>query len=141
MNSDNPGFLLGDVTRLLRRSFRQKMAATGLSFEQARTLLHISRHEGIRQVDLADLLDVQPITLVHQIDQLTQNSLVERRPDPNDRRAYQLFLTPNAAPHLAAIEEVAGTIQADMFRGLGQQQIEQLFATLRTVRDNLAPRQ
>lgn len=140
MSSDNLGFLLGDVSRLMRRTFRQRMAGLELTFEQMRVLVHISRNEGIRQVDLADLLDVQPITLVHQIDQLAENGLVERRADPTDRRAYQLFLTGAAAPHLAAIKKVAAAIQTDMFRGLSKDQIALVLASLRTVRDNLASR-
>ena len=59
------------------------------------------------------LRDIQPITLARLIDQLAQAELVERRSDPSDRRAYQLFLKPSAAPHLVAIAEVAAGIQAD----------------------------
>lgn len=138
MSSDSLGFLLGDVSRLLRRSFQQRMEGIALSFVQARVLVYISRHEGIRQVDLADLLEVQPITLVHQIDQLAENGLVERRADPTDRRAYQLFLAPAATPHLSAIEKVAAAIQADMLRGLSKQQVTLVLSSLSVVRDNLA---
>jgi DNA-binding MarR family transcriptional regulator len=140
MNPGDFGFLLGDVARLLRRTFRQRMEGTELSYDQIRALVNISHHEGIRQVDLADLLDVQPITLVHQIDQLAQNGLVERRPDPADRRAYQLFLTKAAAPHLSAIKKVTAAIHADMFRGLNKEQIGTTLASLSIVRDNLASR-
>lgn len=140
MNSNSLGFLVGDVSRLLRRTFRQRMAGMELTFEQMRALVNISRHEGIRQVDLADLLDVQPITLVHQIDQLAENGLVERRGDPTDRRAYQLFLTKAAAPHLSAFEKIAAAIQADMLRGLSKEQVTAILSSLRTLRDNLASR-
>jgi len=140
MTSDNLGFLVGDVSRLLRRTVRQRMAGTELTFEQMRALMNISRNEGIRQVDLADLLDVQPITLVHQIDQLAESGLVERRADPGDRRAYQLFLTKASAPHLSAIKKVAAAIQADMLRGLSKEQVALVSSTLHTIRDNLASR-
>ncbi|MDH2915635.1 MAG: MarR family transcriptional regulator [Gallionella sp.] len=140
MTSDNLGFLVGDVTRLLRRTIRQRMAGIELTFEQMRALMSISRHEGIRQVDLADLLDVQPITLVHQIDQLAENGLVERRADPGDRRAYQLFLTKAAAPHVSAARKVAAAIQADMLRGLSKEQISLVSSSLHAMRDNLASR-
>lgn len=140
MKTDSLGFLVGDVSRLLRRTFRQRMVGVELTFEQTRALVSISRREGIRQVELADLLDVQPITLVHQIDQLTENGLVERRADPADRRAYQLFLTKAAAPHLAAVAKVAAAIEADMFRGLSKDQVAVVLASLRTMRDNLAAR-
>ncbi len=138
MNPDDFGFLLGDVARLLRRTFRHRMEGTPLTYDQMRALVNISRHEGIRQIDLADRLDVHPITLVHQIDQLAQNGLVERRPDPSDRRAYQLFLTKAAAPHLSAIKQVSAAIHADMFRGLNKEQVAMALASLSTVRDNLA---
>ncbi len=140
MTSDNLGFLVGDVSRLLRRTIRQRIAGTELTFEQMRALMNISRNEGIRQVDLADLLDVQPITLVHQIDQLAENGLVERRADPTDRRAYQLFLTKAATPHVSAIKKMATAIQADMLRGLSKEQVALVSSTLHTMRDNLAAR-
>lgn len=138
MSSDSLGFLLADVSRLLRRTFQQRMEGSELTFVQARVLVNISRKEGIRQVDLADLLEMQPISLVHLIDQLAENGLVERRPDPTDRRAYQLFLTPLAAPHLSAIKKIAAAIQTDMLRGLDKEQSALVLSSLRIVRNNLS---
>lgn len=140
MNTDSLGFLLADVSRLLRRAFQQHMAGSELTFVQARVLVNISRKEGIRQVELAELLELQPIALVHLIDQLAEIALVERRPDPTDRRAYQLFLTKAAAPHLAAIKQIGASIQTDMLRGLNKPQSEAFLTSLRVVRDNLAAR-
>jgi len=140
MKTDSLGFLLADVSRLLRRNFQQRMEGSELTFVQARVLINISRKEGIRQVELAELLELQPIALVHLIDQLAQLGLVERRPDPNDRRAYQLFLTAAAAPHLATIRQIGAAIQADMLRGLNKLQSEQFVSCLKIVRDNLVAR-
>lgn len=140
MISDNIWFQLGDVSRLLRRTFRRRMSGTKLTVEQMRVLIGISYCEGVRQVDLADQLEIQPITLVNQIDQLAENGLVERRADPTDRRAYQLFLTEAASPHLSNIEEVAAAIQTDMLRGLSKEQVSLLFSALQIMRDNLASR-
>lgn len=140
MNTDSLGFLLADVSRLLRRAIQQRMEGSELTFPQARVMMSISRKEGIRQVELAELLELQPIALVHLLDQLAQRGLVERRPDPTDRRAHQLFLTAAAAPHLAAVKQIAATIQTDMLRGLSKQQSEQVLSNLRTVRDNLIAR-
>lgn len=140
MKTDNLGFLLADVSRLLRRTFQQRMEGSELTFAQARVLVRISRKECIRQVELAELLELQPIALVHLLDQLAEIGLVERRPDPTDRRAYQLFLTAAAAPHLAAIREIGADIQADMLRGLNKQQSAQFLSSLNVVRDNLAAR-
>lgn len=140
MKTESLGFLLADVSRLLRRTFQQRMEGSELTFAQARVLVNISRRVGIRQVELAELLELQPIALVHLIDQLAQMGLVERHPDPNDRRAYQLFLTEAAAPHLAAIKQIGANIQADMLFGLNRQQSEQFLSSLKIVRDNLAAR-
>ena len=135
---DSLGFLLADASRLMRRAFQARSEGSSLTYAQARALVYLSRHEGIRQIELADLLEVQPITLARLIDQLAESGLVERRADPADRRAYQLFLTPAAAPHLAAIERIAGAVRAQALRGLDGRQAAQVLAALRKIRDNLA---
>ncbi len=134
------GFLLADVSRLMRRAFVQRLENSPLTLAQARALVYVSRHEGVRQVELAELLDVQPITLARLIDQLAKAALVERRADPTDRRAYRLFLKPAAAPHLAAIEKVVAGIRADALRDFSRQQADAVFSALRRMRDNLASR-
>lgn len=140
MTTESLGFLLADISRLLRRSFQQRLEGNELSFMQARVLVHISRKEGVRQVELAELLELQPIALVHLLDQLAEMGLVERRVDPADRRAYQLFLTPAAAPHLSEIKQIGASLQTDMLRGLNKQQSALVMSSLRIVRDNLTAR-
>lgn len=137
---DNLGFLVNDISRLMRRAFQQKLDGSDLTLAQARTLVYVSRHEGVRQVDLAELLEIQPITLARLIDQLAEAGLVERRADPGDRRAYRLHLTAAAAPRLAAIRQVASSVRAHAFAGLDKQQIASLAAALQKMHDNLAAR-
>jgi DNA-binding MarR family transcriptional regulator len=134
------GFLLADISRLMRRAFQQRLEGSSLTLAEARALVYVSRHEGVRQVDLAELLEVQPITLARLVDQLAAAGLVERRPDPADRRAYQVFLTAHATPRLAAIEQVTASIRADALRDLGKQQAAAVMAALRKMRANLAVR-
>lgn len=140
MQRDSLGFLVVDVSRLLRRSFQQRLESSSLSQAQARALVYVSRNEGLRQVELAEMLEVQPITLARLIDQLAEQGLVERRTDATDRRAYRLHLTPAATPHLAAIEQVAASIRADALRGLNEHESEIVLSALRRMRDNLATR-
>lgn len=140
LRQDSLGFLLTDVSRLMRRAFQQRLEGSSLTLAQARALFYVSRHEGVRQIDLAEMLEVQPITLARLIDQLTDAGLVERRPDPNDRRAYRVFMTSAAAPHLAAIEQVAATIRAVALHDLDKQQAATLLLALHKMRDNLASR-
>ncbi len=134
------GFLLASVSHLMRRAFSERREDGALTLAQARALFYVSRNEGMRQIDLAELLEVKPITLARLIDQLAEAGLVERRADPDDRRAYRIFLTPTAAPHLESIEAVAASVRADALRGLGKQDVATLFAALRAMRDNLASR-
>lgn len=138
---DSLGFLLADVFRLLRRSFEQRIEGSSLTLAQARALVYLSRQEGCRQVELAELLEVQPITLARLIDALVQDGLVERRADPADRRAYRLYLTAAAAPHLAAVEQAATSIRSEALDGLDEQQVATLLLALQRMCDNLgAPR-
>jgi DNA-binding MarR family transcriptional regulator len=137
---DSLGFLVSDVARLMRRAFQQRLEGSSLTLSQARALVYVSRNEGIRQVDLADLLEVQPMTLARLIDQLADAGLVERRGDPVDRRAYQVFLTAAAVPQLAAIDQVVVTIRKEATRGLDAAEVAAALAALRRMRDNLSDR-
>lgn len=142
MRHDTLGFLLADASRMMRRAFQQAMqdSALTLTLAQARALVYVARHEGLRQVELAEVLEVQPITLARLIDQLGGAGLVERRPDPSDRRAYRLFPTPAAAPQLAEIERVAKAIRRQALRGLDARQSAMLLPVLSRIRDNLSLR-
>lgn len=132
------GFLLGDVSRLMRRRFAERLKGSALTVAQARALVHVSRREGIRQVELAALLEVQPITLARLLDQLGAAGLVERRTDPGDRRAYRLFLRPAAKAPLAEVGRIAAALRAKALRGLDAGEAAALLAALRRLRENLA---
>lgn len=134
------GFLLADVSRMMRRAFLRRLDGATVTLAEARTLVYVSRHEGVRQVALAELLEVQPITLARLLDKLERAGLVERRPDPTDRRAYRIFLTSEAAPRLLAIEDVAALIRRDALRNFSKPQAAELLSALRKIRDNLASR-
>jgi DNA-binding MarR family transcriptional regulator len=134
----NLGFLVADIARLMRRAYRERQRRSELTVAQARTLVHVARQEGVRQIDLAETLEVQPITLARLIDQLAQAGLVERRPDPLDRRAHRVYLTPAAASHLAAIEDVAASIRADALRGLDGRDAARVIDALQKIHDNLS---
>ena len=102
---ESVGFLLNDVARLLRKRFEQRARAEelGLTRAQWQVLANLARREGINQSALAQHLDLEPITLVRILDRLEASGLVERRADPRDRRARNLFLTDAAHPLLDRI--------------------------------------
>jgi MarR family transcriptional regulator, transcriptional regulator for hemolysin len=86
-------FVISDVGRLLRTYADQKARHVGMTRAQWAVLLRLERHEGLKQSDLAEILDIQPITLTRLVDRLCDSGLIERRADPNDRRAKRLHLT------------------------------------------------
>ena len=143
MTDENLCFLVVEVSRLMRREFYDRLEGSQLTQAEARALKNIAHNEGLKQRDLAELLEVQPITLARLIDRLEEDGLVERRPDPEDRRAYRLHVTPAAAPHLKAIEEVADEIRAHALADLNEKERAAAVAALAKIRDTLrsgAPR-
>lgn len=142
VDPDSFGFLLADVARLMRRSFRASMATEplcpALTPAQSRVLTWIWRHEGSHQRALADLLDIQPMTLARLVDQLAAHGLVERRADPADRRAWRLHVTPLASPRLRAIRRIGTARRKTALRGFTPDEAEQFVTLLRRVRTNLA---
>lgn len=135
--SDSLGFLISDVSRLMRRRFDERARLIGVTRAQWRTLTTLSRHEGINQGGLADLLEVEPITLCRMIDRLEEAGLVERRRDPGDRRAWQIFLTAKALPLLEQLRGMADGMIEHALYGLDEAKRAKLVAALDTIRTNL----
>jgi DNA-binding MarR family transcriptional regulator len=138
--SDNLGFLIADVSRLMRRDFDQRARMIGVTRPQWRVLTMLKRHEGINQGGLAELLEVEPITLCRMVDRLQDAGLVERKADPNDRRAWRLFLTDKSIPLIDDLRVHAGALYHDALHGLDQPQQDALHAMLDHIRLNLSRR-
>ncbi|MDB5690299.1 MAG: MarR family transcriptional regulator [Sphingomonas bacterium] len=100
----NIGFLLHDISRLMRHRFDVRARDLGVTRPQWRALVHLARNPGSTQSELAELLDVEQITLCRMIDRLTDAGLVERRPDARDRRVRRLHLLP---PAIAIVDDLA----------------------------------
>ena len=86
-------FMINEVARLLRTFADQEARQLGMTRAQWAVLARLERHEGLKQAELADMLDMQPISLTRLVDRLAESGLIERRSDPNDRRAKRLYLT------------------------------------------------
>jgi DNA-binding MarR family transcriptional regulator len=135
--SDNLGFLLGDVARLLRCAFDERAREIGVTRAQWKTLVVLSRNEGSNQGTLADLLEIEPITLARMIDRLEEAGLVERRRDPADRRAWRLHLTAAAQPLMIQLRAIGDTLLEDVLAGISPAGRDGLHATLEHLRSNL----
>lgn len=136
--SDSIGFLISDVSRLMRRRFDERARAIGVTRPQWRALTALSRREGINQGHLADLLEVEPITLCRMVDRLEDAGHVERRRDPGDRRAWNIFLTDQSRPLIQQLAAIADDLFATALAGVPAQDRERLTATLDRIRDNLS---
>jgi MarR family transcriptional regulator, transcriptional regulator for hemolysin len=131
------GFILNDVARLLRTYADHKAAQFGMTRAQWAVLVRLDRFEGLNQSELADMLDLQPITLTRLLDKLCDSGLIERRPDPDDRRAKRLFLTAAARPLMRQLGALGEETMAGTLEGVAPKEIEQMIAQLTVVKENL----
>ncbi|MZR32239.1 MarR family winged helix-turn-helix transcriptional regulator [Sneathiella litorea] len=131
------GFLVNDVSRLMRRNFNRRAQGLGLSLAQWRALAFLSRQEGVKQVTLAESLEIQPITLARLIDRLEEAGLVTRRPDPDDRRAIRLYLTPHVQPLLDQMWELAAETHEDAMAELSGDARDNLIKALQQAKQSL----
>lgn len=138
---ENIGTMLAQVSRLMRRSFDVRVRTIGVTRPQWQVLTLLRLHEGINQGGLADLLEVEPITLGRMIDRLQDASLVERRPDPADRRAWRLHLTDKGNGLLDELRPHALETYEQALEGIDPAERDALMATLGRIRANLSRKQ
>jgi MarR family transcriptional regulator, transcriptional regulator for hemolysin len=134
------GFLLRDTSRLMRRRFMQYARERGLPLNrsEAQVLVYVGREQGMSQAKLAELLDLEAISLVRLVDSLQEAGLIERRPHPRDRRIRTLWLTEAARPILDQVMAVRAEVRAQAMAGITEAEQETLLDLLMTVRGNLA---
>jgi MarR family transcriptional regulator, transcriptional regulator for hemolysin len=130
-------FSIIDVARLLKTYADQRARQYGMTRAQWAVLFRLDRSEGLKQSELAEILDLQPITLTRLLDRLAENGLIERRADPNDRRANRLFLTPAARPLLERLTTLGEDMMGTVLVGFDAKANERLLAELGTLRENL----
>ncbi len=139
------GLLVHDVGRLLRRRIDQQAQNIGLTSAQWRVLSSVARaemrnEEPLNQATLADQMDMEPITLSRQIDRMQAAGLIERRPDPADRRAYRLYLTDDARPLVEKFRAIATDCLGDALIGVSEEELELVADVLGRIRANLVGR-
>lgn len=138
--SEPIGFLLNDTARLYRRAFNARTREEGFTALQWRLMMYIKREPGIRQGPVAELIEVEPITLSRMVDRLQDARLVERRPDPSDRRAWLLYLTPQAEQMMTGVRHVIDELAVTAMDGLTPQEQAELTRLVSKVRANLSNR-
>lgn len=131
------GFLLNDVARLLRTRFEQNARGLGLTRSQWQVLAYLARNEGIQQGALAELLEIEAITLTRILDKLQASGLVERRPYSRDRRVWQLHLTPEANPILEEMKRIGALTREEALQGISDADRDRLIRVLTDMKSNL----
>ena len=135
--NDDLLLLLTDVARLIRTMADRVARAHGMTRAQWMILVRLRRHDGLTQRELAELLEVEPITVGRLVDRLAARNLIERRADPADRRVWRLHLRPEAAPVLAEIDEAKAAFDATTTRNLPEAQRVALRDALLLMKSNL----
>lgn len=136
--TNSVGFLLNDTARLYRRTLDGMLRDLGMTSLQWRTVARLKREPGMRQSELADLLEVEPITLSRMIDRLADSGMVCRKPDPNDRRAWNLYLTDKTDGLIRQLEVEARRVEDLAFAGLSEDERQMLAGLVERVRANLS---
>jgi MarR family transcriptional regulator, transcriptional regulator for hemolysin len=133
----NFGFLVRDVYRLYAKHFERYAREIELTLPQCKVLGHLSRNEGISQARLAELTDTDPMTLVRTLDRMQLDEWIERRPDPDDRRAHRLYLREAAKPVMQRMWKLADQARQDALSPLSMAEREQLVGLLERVQGSL----
>ena len=135
------GFLLHDVSRLLRKRFDRRARTIGLTRAQWFVMAHLARNEGLNQSALADILEIEPITLVHQLDRLENAGWIERRLDANDRRVRLLYLKDLGRTILGKLQKLGLETKAEAVSGLTVTEQDALIDALTKIKTNLSARE
>ena len=128
---------IGETAHALRKAFGRRVASLGVTGAQWKVLFKLTLKPGLRQTDLADMLDLEPITLTRIIDRLQEAGLVERSPDPTDRRAWRLHVTAKAEPVVEKLRAIAAELTAEAFAGVNPKDIETTRKVLAQVRERV----
>lgn len=129
-------FEIAETAHALRKAFDRRSVGMGVTRAQWKVLFRLDRQPGLRQIELADMLDIEPITLSRIVDRLEEAELVERVADPADRRAWRLHVTARAQPLIAKLRSVADEMIAEAFAGIDPADIAITRAVLGRVREN-----
>jgi len=134
----NFGFLLKDVSRRYVERFEEHARSLSLTLMQCKALVRLEREEGVSQARLAELVGVDAMAMVRLVDRMEEDDLIERRIDPDDRRARRLFLTPKSRPMLEEIWRLAALVRTEMFAGVSRADRECFMRVLEAAHLNLS---
>jgi MarR family transcriptional regulator, transcriptional regulator for hemolysin len=130
-------FTLGEVQRMVRAYADKQAARYGITRAQWAVLAKVERAEGLKQTELAEMMDMQPITLTRLIDKLCDNGWIERRGDQNDRRVNRLYLRKAARPLLGKLAGLRSELTATALEGISPADAHRLLDQLDLIKENV----
>jgi MarR family transcriptional regulator for hemolysin len=130
-------FLINDVARLLRTHADQRARQFGMTRAQWAVLARLESNEGLKQSELAEILDLQPITLTRLVDRLCASGLIERRADASDRRVKRLYLTAQARPLMDRLAALGQEMMGAVLEGFDLKTVERMITELSHTKENL----
>jgi MarR family transcriptional regulator for hemolysin len=130
-------FTLGELQRLVRAYADRQAARYGITRAQWAVLAKVERFEGLKQSELAELMEMQPITLTRLIDRLCDNGWIERRSDETDRRVNRLYLRKAARPLLVKLSGLRSELTATALEGIGPSEAQRLLSQLEAIKENV----
>jgi DNA-binding MarR family transcriptional regulator len=130
-------FQLSDVARAMRTYVDHCAREHGMTRAQWAVLVRLERNEGMMQAEMAEALDIQPISAARLIDRLCDHGLLERRPHPSDRRANRLYLTQEGRAMLAELAPLGGRIADVVLGSFGDAKIAAFLRQLLEIKDNI----
>ena len=134
----NFGFLLHDVSRLMRTVFDRRGREIGLTRSQWWVLTMLYAKEGVTQSELADFMDLEKPTLGRLLDRMQEKEWVERRPDRHDRRVNRLFLTEKVQEIMRALRKTAADVRKDALGNMAETEREDFIDMLIKIKNNLS---
>lgn len=129
---------IAETSRTMRRFFDRRVSSLGVTNAQWRVLAWLGHEPGLKQVELAERLDVEPISACRIVDRLEEAGLVARQRDPEDRRAWRLVLTEKAEPILQRLRLLADEMAGEAFAEFSPEEIEAMRTKLARVRENVS---
>lgn len=134
---DRLGFLIHDVQRLMRKRFEARASGLGLSSAQWRLLVRVAKDAGVAQARLAELLEIEPISVSRLVDRMEEGGWIERRPDATDRRVRMIFPTAKASAAYTEVKSLAGEVYEESLAGVPPEDRRVLIRTLDAIVQNL----
>jgi MarR family transcriptional regulator for hemolysin len=130
-------FQLTDVARAMRTFIDQRAREHGMTRAQWGVLIRLERQEGMTQAEMAEALEIQPISLVRLVDRLRDHRLVERRPHESDRRANRLYLTAKGRTTLESLVPLGREISGEVLASVTDREANALLQQLLRIKANI----